>query len=122
MGVNNLDQLKYKGGTFGQVWNDRATVGSGISYIAVPTISTSLGLRPHWFEMHALTSSATGGLTRDGARWSFNPNPDVNYAFLPAGNIVPYPLGPNAGNTIGVRAENNTIAFDVNWYGAGTGD
>lgn len=122
MGVNNLDQLRYKGGTFGVVWNHRLTVGTTPDYIAVPTISTSAGARPHWFEVHALTSSATGGVVRDGVRWSFAPNPNVNYSFVPAGNIVPYPLSPNAGNTLGVRAENNTIAFDVNWYGAGTGD
>lgn len=119
MGVSNIDQLLFKGGTFDHQYNDRLTVGTTVEYIAIPTISTSAGVRPHWFEVYCTTSSATGGLVRDGARWSLEADESANFSYLPAGNLTPYPLSPNAGNTLAVYAEVNTISFDVNWYGRG---
>lgn len=114
MGVNNLDQLRYKGGTFGDAKNDSVTVGTTPVGLAVHPTGE---LRAHWMEVHCVSSSATGGLTRDGLVWNFDTAPATRGAFLPVGNIIPYPVSPGA-NTLLLAAAVNTLRVDVNWYRA----
>ena len=113
------DEIRSKGGRFGRVAhsNSLASLGTAVLYAAVPFVTgsagvtDSLGLRPTWMEIYA----AGGENSLAGVRWNFDISPATNYALLPPGHIIPYPVSEQV-NTLFVRADGNSAGLRINWF------